>query len=66
MKPFRLLLGLLTGAAIVTYPVAVILLYGITGKLLVGVRGQGRLLDPDETVAQVRALADRAREKFHG
>lgn len=66
MRPFRMLLGLITGAAIVTYPVAVILLYGITGKLLVGIKGHEKLMDPDEAVAQVRALTDRARERFHG
>ena len=66
MRPFRLLLGLVTGAAIVTYPVAVILLYGITGKLLVGIKGHETLVDPDEAVAKIRAMADRAKDKFHG
>ncbi len=66
MKPFRLLLGFLTGAAIVTYPVALILLYGITGKLLVAVKGQEKLMDPDQAIAEFRALAIRAKEQFHG
>jgi len=66
MRPFRLLLGLLTGAAIVTYPAAAILLYGITGKLLVGLKGRARLMDPNEAIAQIRAMADHAREKIHG
>lgn len=66
MRPFRFLLGLVTGAAIVTYPAAVILLYGITGKLLVGIKGHEKLVDPNEAVAEIRALADRARERFHG
>ena len=66
MKPFRFLLGLLTGAAVITYPAAAILLYGVTGKLLVGIKGSSKLMDPDEAVAEIRALASRAREHMHG
>jgi hypothetical protein len=66
MKPFRFLLGLMTGAAIVSYPAALILLYGVTGKLLVISKGKQKLMDLDEATGEVRTLLYRARERFHG
>ena len=66
LRPFKYLLGLGVGAMAVTYPVAALMLYMMTGQVLLPFKGKRKLLDADEAIAQLSHWANRALERFYG